>query len=167
MSNYIFSPMKNTILLLTFLLAATSYGQNIVSNGSFERDFTGWDNIQGENESSSRFIIERINTHSGKAMKVVVLRVGANDWDIQSVIKAPIKKRKTYRLEFYGRTRTPGAAIRAVIQNEEYIAKDFNLTTEWTKYTWEFKPNEHLEDFKFHFFNTGTFYIDEVSIERI
>ncbi len=162
-------PMKNVTLLIALIISLSSFGQNHIENGNFERELQNWNNLQGENESYAQYTVETRNTHKGYAMKVNVLRLGANDWDIQSVVpvKIKLKKKKLYRLSFYGRTRTPGAAIRAVIQNQEYSAKDFTLTTSWNKYTWEFKTTEEILDFKLHFFNKGTFYVDEVYLERV
>ncbi len=159
--------MKKVILLIALIVSLSSFGQNYIENGNFERELQEWNNLQGDNESYAKFGLETRNTHKGYAMKVVVLRLGNNDWDVQSITPIKLKKRKHYRLTFYGRTRTPGAAIKAVIQNEEYSSKDFTLTTSWSKYTWEFKTVEEILDLKFHFFNKGTFYLDEVYLEKI
>ncbi|MEO6546340.1 MAG: carbohydrate binding domain-containing protein [Ferruginibacter sp.] len=60
--------------------------QNLIKNGSFEMDFTNWNNLAG-GVSSAVFSIDTIDkVDSAKSMKVVVTTPGVNAYDVQSII---------------------------------------------------------------------------------
>jgi endo-1,4-beta-xylanase len=58
-----------------------------------------------------------------------------------------------------------GQSLRAVAQGTSYYAQlDQSLTATWTQYTFNFIPTENLVSIKFHFPNTGTFLIDNLTV---
>lgn len=160
--------MKKFILLIALLVVSLgSFGQNLLMNGDFENEFEGWTNLQGDNGSYGKYFVERKNTERGFALKATVIKLGSNPWDIQSLRRWDSKRKKKYLLTFYARTRTPNASIRIFMQNKSYQNKEFQLSTKWSKYTWEFKADEDDLEMAIHFFELGTFYMDEITIEKI
>jgi len=157
---------KRLLLLLTILIIAViSFSQNLLTNGSFESDFTNWQNLSGGTSSAS-FAIETIQVQDGvKAMKVQVNTPGANAWDVQSIHSGwPSETGKLYTLSFYAKASSNGLVVRAVQQTNTYSQKDFNLTTSYQKYEWTITAQEANLKLRFNFPAAGTFYIDNVSI---
>lgn len=163
--------MKNfTYLLLALFSLLTfeiAHSQNVLSNGSFETGLNDWMNLSGDNGSKASFTLDTRNSKRGSAMKVFVKRLGDNPWDIQSVIKTKLKKKKNYRLTFYAKSRFPQSKFKAVVQNEEYMEKIFDVGVDYRMYTWDFRTVENVQEFKFQFFENGTYFIDEIVIEKI
>lgn len=155
------------IPLLSILTFGTIYSQNVLSNGSFETGLNDWMNLSGDNGSKASFTLDTRNSKRGSAMKVFVKRLGDNSWDIQSITQTKLKKKKNYRLTFYAKSRFPQSKFKAVVQNEEYMEKIFELDVDYKMFTWDFRTIENVEEFKFQFFENGTYFIDEIVIEKI
>lgn len=158
---------KILVALLMLLTINTGYSQNLISNGSFETGLNDWLNLSGDNSSKASFTLDTRNSKKGSAMKVFIKRLGDNPWDIQSVVKTKLKKKKNYRLTFYAKSRFPRSKFKAVVQNEEYMEKIFEVGVDYRMFTWDFRTIEKIEEFKFQFFENGTYFIDEVVIEKI
>lgn len=152
-------------LLLT--LAQSVFSQNLIVNGNFESDLSEWLNLSGDNGSKASFTADTRNSKQGAAMKVFIKRLGDNPWDIQSVTNVKLKKKRNYRLTFYAKSRFPNSKFKAVVQNEEYMEKIFEMSTNYKMFTWDFRTIESVKQFKFQFFENGTYFVDEVVIERI
>ncbi len=159
--------MKKITFLAFFLISLGSFSQNLINNGDFEAGLSEWLTLEGDNNSKAKFSIDERNSKEGGAFKVFIQSLGTNSWDIQTVTQVKLKKKKEYRLTFYAKARFPQSKFKAVVQNQEYMEKIFELSTDLEKYTWDFKTMEKIEEFKFQFFENGTYFIDEVSIERI
>jgi endo-1,4-beta-xylanase len=157
---------KRLLLFLTISsLAITSFAQNLLTNGSFESDFTNWQNLTGGTSSAS-FAIETSQVQNGaKAMRVQVNTPGANAWDVQSIHSGwPSETGKQYTLSFYAKASSNALTLRAVQQQTTYSQRDFSLTTSYQKYEWTFTAQEANLKHRFNFPVAGTFYIDNVSI---
>lgn len=163
--------MSNTMKKITFLafmlVSLGSFSQNLISNGDFEAGLSGWLNLEGENNSSAKFSTDDRNSKEGTAMKIFVKSLGDNSWDIQSITKVKIKKKKNYRLTFYAKARFPESKFKAVVQNQEYMERIFELGTTMKKYFWDFKAIESVEELKFQFFENGTYFVDNIVLEKI
>lgn len=163
--------MKNIFKIISFVLIMvanqSAFSQNLVANGDFEAGLSEWLNLSGDNGSKANFTSDSRNSKQGTAMKVFIKRLGDNPWDIQSIIKVKLKKKKNYRLTFYAKSSFPKSKFKAVVQNEEYMEKIFEMGTDYKIFTWDFRTIEKVSEFKFQFFENGTYFIDEVVIERI
>lgn len=159
--------MKKITLIAFFLMSLGALSQNLIPNGDFEAGLSEWLNLEGDNNSKAKFSIDERNAKEGGALKVFIKSLGDNNWDIQSIAQVKLRKKRDYRLTFYAKARFPQSKFKAVIQNKEYTEKIFELSTKFEMYTWDFKTIENIEEFKFQFFENGTYFIDEVSIEKI
>ena len=156
-------------LLLVFLFSSlfqvASIGQNLIPNGSFEKDFANWNNLVGGTGAATFSIDTNDKVDSAKSMKVVVTAAGTNAYDIQSINSPwPSASGKEYTLSFYAKADVAGKTLRVVQQTSTYAQKDFSLTTSWQKYEWVFTAQEANLQLRFNFPVTGTFNIDQVSI---
>ncbi len=161
--------MKKFLILSSLLIfLAPAYrvlAQNLLTNGSFESDFTNWQNLSGGG-SSANFSIETVQVQQGgKAMKVVINTAGANPWDVQSIHSGwPSESGKQYTLTFYAKALSAGAKLRAVQQLDTYAQKEFTLTASYEKYEWTITAQEANLKLRFNFPVAATIYIDNVSI---
>ncbi|MBC3541670.1 endo-1,4-beta-xylanase [Rufibacter sediminis] len=156
-----------TVLCFFFLGSITSQAQNLITNGGFENDFTGWQNLAGAGSQAS-FSVETTEKMEGsKALKVEVSTPGPNFWDVQSIGAAWASVAgKEYTLTFYAKAATNGTRLRVVQQKDSYYAqKDFELTTTYQKYEWKFTPTAADAQLKFNYLVAGTYYIDQVEIQ--
>ena len=117
--------------------------------------------------------VSRLNLASRKpekALRIKVTELGANPWDIQSVVNFAAIKNGKYKLSFYARGNGNGKKIRAQIQKHEekiYLPKDYDLTPEWTKYEWEFGAQTNDMQFSLQYLEKGSYEIDELKIEPV
>jgi GH35 family endo-1,4-beta-xylanase len=160
--------MKKNLLLLfcfAFLMSVTSIGQNLIPNGSFENDFTSWNNLVGGTGVATFSVDTNDKFDSAKAMKVVVTTAGTNGYDVQSINSpwASVSGQQ-YTLSFYAKADVAGKTLRVVQQTNTYAARDFTLTTSWQKYEWAFTAQEANLQLRFNFPVAGTFNIDQVVI---
>lgn len=139
---------------------------NLVVNGGFENDFTGWF-TQVSTGAVASFLVETAQVIEGaKAMKVDVATPGPNAWNVQTINDAwPSLAGETYLLTFYAKTSTPGAWFKAVQQRNTYSENIVTPALEWQKYTWQFTAQEDFLQLKFHFPEAGIFYIDNIVIQ--
>ncbi|WP_071781127.1 endo-1,4-beta-xylanase [Adhaeribacter aquaticus] len=153
------------ILFLFFLGGYTANAQNLISNGSFESDFSGWNNLAGDGAQAT-FSLETADKVDGnKAMKVEVTTAGANPWSIQNISNAwSSETGKTYTLSFYAKAAANGTSLRVVQQTQTYAQQEFILTTSWQKYEWTFTAQEAGLQLRFNFLQAGTYYIDNINI---
>lgn len=159
--------MKKRLVLFIAITSFTisSFAQNLLTNGSFESDFTNWQNLAGGTSSAS-FSIETVQVQDGaKAMRVQVNTPGANAYDVQSIHSGwPSETGKLFTLTFYAKASSNGLTLRAVQQLATYSQQNFNLTTSYQKYEWTITAQEPNLKLRFNFPVAGTFYIDNVSI---
>jgi endo-1,4-beta-xylanase len=159
--------MRKLFFLLfwcTTLGSLTAQGQNLIANGSFENDFSGWTNLAGGGATAA-FSITGDAADGNKAMQVDITTPGANPWDVQT-IGGPWASEagKSYTLTFYAKAATAGSQFRVVQQNTTYAQQVITLSTAWQKYEWTFTASEAGLELKFHFPNAGTFFLDNIGI---
>lgn len=159
--------LKITVTFFLLVLSQSLFSQNLITNGDFETGLSEWLNLSGDNGSNAKYTTDTRNSKQGAAMKIFIKRLGDNPWDIQSVTNVKLKKKRNYRLTFYAKSRFPQSKFKAVVQNEEYMEKIFEMGTNYKMFTWDFRTIESVKEFKFQFFENGTYFIDEVVLERI
>lgn len=158
--------MNRIITLIAVLLTAFTYGQNLVSNGSFESDFESWTNLQGDNGSKATYSVEASDSKDGsKALKLEMQTVGENPWDVQTLTDLRTEKGRNYAVKFWAKAETAGGKIRIQVQKTTYTSNDYELSTDWKEYQWSFDAKEDDLQLALHFFMEGVFYIDGISIE--
>lgn len=159
-----------TCLFITFSFIIQSHSQNLVTNGNFENSFTGWNNSVGGGAVANYSVATTNMVQGTKAFGVSISTLGTNAWDIStsSASQISVTVGKTYTVTLYARSSSEGGRLRLVVQNANYLAKDFFLTTNWTKFTWTFKAVEANPYVRFHFGiseNIGkTLFVDDIQI---
>lgn len=142
---------------------------NLIVNGNFENGFENWINAS-LGMSKAIFKLNSKRAYEGKVcMKVNVLKLGKNPWDIQSIMEVPLKKNKKYELRFHARS-LGEKTIKAQFQDEDkgiYIAKEFNTSFDWKGYTWEITPESNNMKFTVHFIDQGIIELDNFSIKEV
>jgi endo-1,4-beta-xylanase len=148
-------------------LAGTT-GPNLVLNPGFENGFTNWfTQVSSTAPTAGSITLETLDAQSGtQAAKVIVTTPGPNAYSIQifsdnfSGINSAV-----YQLKFRAKAASNAQSLRAIAQGTAYYAQqDQALTTTWAPYTFSFTPTESSVSVKFHFPNSGTFLIDNLSV---
>jgi len=163
--------MRISIFLSFVLLSFISSAQNLITNGGFESGFSGWSNSAG-NGSVATFQISTTTVEQGTqaySATISTVAAGANAWDIQTIGPTwTAVVGQSYTLTLYAMSSTAGADLRVVMQNANYLAQDFTLTTSWQAYTWTFTATETAPAIKFHLAlpaNAGkTIYVDNIQL---
>ncbi len=142
--------------------------QNLVTNGGFEDGTNGWENLS-EGGSSATFSVLTTGSQEGtNHLSCDLQTLGTNDWSVQSMSSTfTTTPGEKYKLTFYAKTNVAGQQLRTVLQNSSYSAQDYTITDTWTMYSWEFTPTEASLQLKFHYFQTGIFYIDDIQIVAV
>jgi len=148
-------------------LAGTT-GPNLVFNPGFENGFTNWfTQVSSTPPTTGSITLETNDVQSGtQAAKVIVTTPGPNAYSIQIVSdNFSVTSGAVYKLKFWAKAAVNAQSLRVVAQGTSYYAQqDQPLTTTWTPYTFSFMPTENSISVKFHFPNSGTFLIDNLSV---
>ena len=135
-------------------IAGTSKAQ-IVTNGSFESsnvgvvtntDMKGW-LIQIAAGTATFEVVSDTVKQGSRALKVSVKTVGVNQWDIQIVADSlPVVPGATYNYSIWAKAAKAGAQVNFTMGNYSYseygAIRPATLTTQWQKYTMQFKVND-------------------------
>jgi endo-1,4-beta-xylanase len=168
--------------------SAPAPNPNLVANGSFEQGTattqtstgagaygsicTNWTaQVQGaSNGSVSLSTVAGEFNNETRGAKIVVNTAPANGYEFQlfpdGTGSIPTLVGGTgYKVGFYAKhsgATTP--KIRVQTQAGGYVTNDVTVTTTWTKYSVTLTPSGDATRFNFQFLNTGTFFIDSVSV---
>jgi endo-1,4-beta-xylanase len=130
---------------------------------------TGWTGQLQSGSGSLSITTAAGETYSGThALKAVVVTAPANGYQFQAFPPdgAPnLSSGISYRISFYAKQ--SGAAtpkIRVQTQAGGYATSDISVTTSWAKYYCDLTPSSAATRFNFQFLNTGTFFIDSVTL---
>lgn len=157
----------------------------LISNGDFESGTagtvssggttygsicTGWTGqVQGTGVGSMSITTAAGETWSGsRALKVVVTTTAANGYQFQAFPpdgSPNLNSGTAYHIAFYAKhsgATTP--KIRVQTQSGGYQTSDITITTNWAKYSCDLTPSSAATRFNFQFLNTGTFFIDSVTL---
>lgn len=150
-------------------LAGTT-GPNLLLNSGFESGFTNWfTQVSSTAPTAGTITLETTDVQLGtQAAKVLVTTPGPNAYSIQIVSdNFNVTSSTSYKLKFWAKAATNGQSLRAVAQGTSfYTQQDQPLTTTWSPYTFNFTPTENSVSIKFHFPNSGTFFIDNLNVAQ-
>lgn len=142
---------------------------DFITNGGFEEGFEGWVNLS-EGKGKALYKLYRKKAYEGRlSMKVNVLRLGVNPWDVQSIKELSLKKNKKYRIRFYAKS-LGEKTIKVQIQDEDkkiYLVNEFETGFEWQQYAWVFTAESSNMKLAIHHVNRGTVEFDSFIIEQI
>jgi endo-1,4-beta-xylanase len=148
-------------------LAGTT-GPNLLINPGFENGFTNWfTQVSSMAPTAGSITLETTDPQAGtQAAKVIVTTPGPNAYSIQIVSdNFSVTNGSVYKLKFWAKAAANTQSLRAVVQGASYYSQqDQSLTTTWAPFTFSFTPTENSVSIKFHFPNTGTFLIDNLSV---
>jgi endo-1,4-beta-xylanase len=148
-------------------LANTS-GSNLVLNPGFESDFTNWfTQVSSTPPTAGDISIETTNVQNGtKAARINVTTPGPNAYSVQIVSdNFPVTSGTTYTIKYWAKAAVAGQGLRVVAQGTSYYEQlNQTLSATWVEYSFPFTPTEASVSIKFHFPNTGDFYIDNLSV---
>lgn len=160
--------LKFLIFLLCLFVAFPLYAQNLVPNGDFEDGFTGWNHLSNGGAVAT-YTLETAAPFAGtNSLKAEVTTLGENPWSAQSLgpsIATSISA--SYTMTFYAKAANANTKLRMVLQTNNYLAKEFTLSTSWQQYTWTFTAQETAPRVKIHYFQLGTFWLDNISVEPV
>ncbi len=161
--------MKNLFIAFLLITSSTVFSQkdNLLKNGGFENNFNNWE-LNTLDKSKAFFKNDRKTKFSGeKSLRVEVVNLGANTWDIHLVQPFTSRKNSKYLIQFYAKANRSGKILKAQLQNTTYTGREFQLTDEWKLYTWESEAKESDLALAFHFLGKGTYSIDDIVIEKL
>jgi endo-1,4-beta-xylanase len=145
-----------------------SGGANLLVNPDFESDFTNWSTqVSSTAPAAGAISIVSSGAQNGtKAARVLVTTPGADPWSIQVYSdNFNVTIGTAYTLKFWAKAVSANQSLRAVVQGSSFYAQQNQpLTTGWAEYSFPFTPTENTVAVKFHFPNTGDFYIDNLSV---
>jgi len=148
-------------------LAGTT-GPNLVLNPGFESGFTNWfTQVSSTPPTAGSIALETTDVQSGtQAAKIIVTTPGPNAYSIQIISdNFSVTSGAVYKIKFWAKAAVNAQSLRTVAQGTSFYAQqDQPLTTTWAPYTFSFTPTENSVSVKFHFPNTGTFLIDNLSV---
>ena len=143
-----------------------SDSQTVPVSGFENGHDTDWVHQQGVNGSSAVFSEENTDVHAGsKALKVDVSSLGNDASDVRSLgPNLNLIVGEEYTLSYWAKTDTAGKSVRMVVEGDIYLARSQTLTTDWEQYSWTFIAQETNPQFKIHYYETGTFFIDDIEL---
>jgi endo-1,4-beta-xylanase len=148
-------------------LTATT-GSNLLLNPGFENGYANWfTQVSTTAPTAGAISLETSDVQSGtQAAKVIVTTPGPNAYSIQIVSdNFTVSSGSNYKLTYWAKAAVNNQSLRAVAQGTSYYTQqDQALTTMWALYTFSFTPTENAVSIKFHFPNTGTFFIDNLTV---
>jgi endo-1,4-beta-xylanase len=148
----------------------TTSGTNLLPNSGFESDFTNWTTqVSAAAPTSGAISIVNTGAQSGtKAARVLVNTPGSDAWSIQLFSdNFNVTTSTGYTLKFWAKAATAGQTLRVVAQGSSfYTQQNQALTASWVEYSFPFSPSESAVSIKFHFPNTGDFYLDNMSVTQ-
>lgn len=155
-------------LFAAFCIAGSSliHAQNLVPNGGFESNFTGWTNSTGGGASAAFSLESSLPFAGQKASKVVVNTLGTNIWNVQTLgpTFTNLGTNRLTTISFRARAATNGTRVRMVMQTNSYQWRDFTLSTSWTYFTWNHTTAETSPQLRIHYRDVGTIWLDEISV---
>ena len=141
--------------------------KNLIPNGDLENGTDGWINIT-DNGANAVFTINEDSPFEGKkSLRALVLLLGDNTWDIQSINNFPSVKGTRYKLTFMAKADSKGKKLKAQVQHNDkniYVPRDFVLSDTWQEYSWTFRTATEDMQMAFQYLNLGLYEIDALSI---
>ena len=159
--------IHQAVAVIFIALGSLVHAQNLVTNGGFESNLTGWSNATSGGASAS-FAVETSLQYAGaKAMRVAITNPGAALHNVQTratgtSISLPIGTSTT--ITFRARASTAGVKVRFVMQDSTYNNREFTLSTSWARYSWNHTTTESTPELRIQYRSAGTVWLDEISV---
>lgn len=155
----------NTLAVVDLDAAATV--TNLIANGKFDTDLTGWSKYNGATDALS--LATSANAYQGNgAMKVVnATSDAANQWktQIHSDFTTKMTLDKDYTISFMIRSEAPGSVRCSTTGTTARYQGDQATSTTWKLVEWKFKGNGTETGLNFDLGGAaGTYYIDNVVV---
>ncbi|WP_026729608.1 endo-1,4-beta-xylanase [Flavobacterium denitrificans] len=155
----------NTLAVVDLDAAATV--TNLIANGKFDTDLTGWSKYNGATDALS--LATSANAYQGNgAMKVVnATSDAANQWktQIHSDFTTKMTLDKDYTISFMIRSEAPGSMRCSTTGTTARYQGDQATSTTWKLVEWKFKGNGTETGLNFDLGGAaGTYYIDNVVV---
>jgi O-glycosyl hydrolase len=154
---------------ILLLLAGPGFARNLLTNGGFEDGLEGW-SLLAQNGGSATYTAVSDAPEGVSALRIEATTLGANPWSLQAISSPWSAQVGTeHTITFRAKAAVVGARFRLVIQDGSFgnqQSRDQTLSTDWTHYTWTLTPGAASMNFVLHFFETGTFWLDDVRIAR-
>jgi len=151
-------------------VSKTSSSENLIPNGDFEKGTEGWINLI-DNGANAIYTINEDNPYEGKkSLRALVLLLGSNAWDVQSISNFASVKGIKYKLTFMAKADSFGKKLKAQVQDNDakiYIPRDYELTEKWQEYSWVFRARTDNMQIAFQYLETGLYEIDSLSVKAI
>ena len=159
---------RRVIVAFFIAWAGLLHAQNLVTNGGFENNLTGWSNATSGGASAS-FAVETSLQYAGaKALRVAITNPGAALHNVQTratgtSISLPIGTPTT--ITFRARASTAGVKVRFVMQDSTYNNREFTLSTSWARYSWNHTTTESTPELRIQYRSVGTVWLDEIAVQ--
>ncbi len=144
----------------------------LVKNGSFEQNLTGWSTwINSPTVTGSFSIDNSVAKNGSKSLKAIVTKTGEYGWYFQmKTNNFSVEKNGSYKLAFYVKADVEKELQVEIMENDtwKYISGPmFTTTADWKLveiyFTSTFQTNKLIAQFDFGK-QSGTFWLDSVSI---
>jgi endo-1,4-beta-xylanase len=140
----------------------------LIPNGSFEKDATGWTILNGD-KTQSLYCTDVAFVYKGKGSMQFVNATDnpGSQWkgQIKTSFNGPIIAGDTYQLSFYIRCATGTGSGRCSTTGNAQYQGDFEVTTEYRKITWEIVGKAGEDGLCFDMgARANTYYIDEIKL---
>jgi len=156
------------ILHLVLCIGTRVQAQNLLENGNFSQGNNRWTHYSQNGAQALYSVVDSGRGYHDTCLRAQINTLGSNTYDAQSIHSIwPAQSRSSYRLSFYAKCNVSGRKIRVVAQNTNYYSNDITLSSQWQEYTWDFTSAENGLEFKIHWFELGTFFINSIRIELI
>ncbi|MEN2412339.1 endo-1,4-beta-xylanase [Flavobacterium mesophilum] len=155
----------NTLAVVDLDAAATV--SNLIANGKFDTDLTGWSRYNGATDALSQ--ATSANAYEGNgAMKVVnATSDAANQWktQIHADFTTKMTLDKDYTISYMIRSEAPGSVRCSTTGTTAHYQGDQATSTTWKLVEWKFKGNGTETGLNFDLGGAaGTYYIDNVVV---
>jgi len=137
----------------------------LVTNGSFEDDFTGWWTWNPAEGGGSWTVIDTESVDGDKSLRIDGL--GSANWHYMVINTIPLEVGITYTASLWARAEEPrsiSVKLKADDNSVEWGNTDFDLTTEWTEYYFTAEALNALGKFEIHCGTSIPVYLDFVNV---
>lgn len=156
------------IISLVQVLSGSVSAQNLLQNGNFQQLNQHWIHLSQNGAVSTHAVTDSGRTTGDTCLRFSVYQLGSNAYDVQSIHDVwNATTGSPYRVTLWAKANANGRKIRIIAQDTAYLNSDLTLTNTWQQYTWDFTSPENGLYFKIHWFEAGTFMVQDIAITKI
>jgi len=137
----------------------------LVTNGSFEDDFTGWWTWNPAEGGGTWTVIDTDSVDGDKSLRIDGL--GTANWHYMVINTIPLEVGTVYTASLWARAEEPrsiSVKLKADDNSVEWGNTDFDLTTEWAEYYFTAEALNALGKFEIHCGTSIPVYLDFVNV---